>query len=173
MAAAGYGEPPLQYHTTGAPPTWDGLVQFRILLSAPNTPQQLHPYPTAVVRVTGTKWVMVQGNRNPSCTAGTAVNLNQALGGKEPTAPPSWAANSTANPQAKASASAEASKNAASVDPSASASDGAGNDTSAQAAAAQAGSSSAPNILPIALALLGGTVLGVAGFAWFAARRGS
>jgi hypothetical protein len=175
MAAAGYGEPPLQYQVTGAPPTWDGLVQLRILLSAPNTPQRMKPYPTAVIRVTGTTWVMVQGNRNPDCAAGTAQNSNQTLGKGEPTAPPSWAANATTDPSAQASASAQASKDVASIVPSPSPTDSGsvGSDGSTQAAGQSAGSTSVPNVLPIALALLGGTAIGVAAFAWFAARRQS
>ena len=116
---------------------------------------------------------MVQGNRNPNCTAGTAENLNQALGGHEPTAPPSWAANATSDPQVKASASAEASKDVASILPTPSGSDVSGSDGSTQAASQGSGSTSVPNILPIALALLGGTAIGIAGFAWFAARRNS
>jgi len=95
MAAAGYGEPPLEFATSGAPPRWDGLMQVRMYFSAPNQMAHLQPYPAAVIRVTGDRWTLVSGDRTPPCSAGTAVNLNQMLGAKsaEPTAPPSWAAN--------------------------------------------------------------------------------
>jgi hypothetical protein len=171
MVAAGYAEPPLEYQVTNAPPKWDGLVQFRILLSAPNTPQLMQPYPTAVIRVTGDRWVMVQGNTSPNCAAGKAVNMNQVLGGKEPATPPAWAANSTANPQAKASASAADAAGVASSLPSPTDDQAPGG--SATNASAADGASASASILPIALALLGGTVIGVGAFAFFASRRGS
>lgn len=158
MAAAGFGEPPLEYHTSGSPPTLQNLVQLRMYLSAPNTTPYVQKYPTAVVRIEGDTWVMVAGDRNPDCTAGTAKNINQVLGKGEPSAPPTWAANAVAATKAGASASAAASGGAAASGDSsaggASASADAGVDV---AAAASSNGSSAPNVLPIALGLLLGT----------------
>lgn len=155
MAAAGYGEPPLEYHVTGAPPTLDNLVQLRMYLSAPNTTPYIQKYPTAVVRIEGDRWVMVAGDRNPDCTAGTAKNINQVLGKGEPSAPPTWAANAAAKPGGGSSspASAEPSGNGSSTDPSTTGG-GAGGD---QAASASSRSTSPPNVLPIAAGLLLGT----------------
>lgn len=158
MAAAGFGEPPLEYHTTGAPPTLENLVQFRMYLSAPNTTPYNQKYPTAVVRVEGDTWTMVAGDRNPDCTAGTAKNINQVLGKGEPSAPPTWAANAAAVAQGGTSSSAApASGGSASGEPS-----GASPATSADGgtdviAAASSNGSSVPNVLPIALGLLLGT----------------
>jgi len=168
MVGAGYAEPPLEYPVTNAPPTWDGLMQIRMLLSAPNTPQLMQPYPTAVIKVTGHSWKLIAGNFTPDCAAGKAVNMNQVLGGKEPTAPPSWAANSTANPSARASASAGDASVIPSDIPSTGSTDGSGGSTDASAVQ---GSSQPVNILPIAIALLGGTAIGIAGFAYVVSRK--
>ena len=53
MAAMTYADSPLEYHTTGNPPLWDGLVQLRMYFTAPNTQMHIQPYPAAVIRVTG------------------------------------------------------------------------------------------------------------------------
>jgi hypothetical protein len=156
MAAAGFGEPPLEYHITGAPPTLDNLVQLRMYLSAPNTTPYIQKYPTAVIRVEGDRWVMVTGDRSPDCTAGTAKNINQVLGKGEPTAPPTWAANAAAATKPGASAGAP-SASASGTDASGAggeptASGGAGGGDSEVSASSR--SSSAPHVLPIALGLL-------------------
>lgn len=157
MASAGFGEPPLEYHITGTPPTLDNLVQLRMYLSAPNTAPYIQKYPTAVIRVEGDRWVMVAGDRNPDCAAGTAKNINQVLGTGEPTAPPTWAANAATVPKAGGSSTA----------PSGSSADASGgSDSAAAAAGADGGSavsasarSSSPNVLPVALGLLLGTAV--------------
>jgi hypothetical protein len=171
MAAAGYGEPPLEYHVTGSPPTLDNLVQFRMYLSAPNTTPYIQKYPTAVIRVEGDRWVMVAGDRAPDCAAGTAKNINQVLGKGEPTAPPTWAANAaSATKPGGSSGSPNASPTgtgAGSAGPSSS--DGANGGDSAVSASSN--SSSSPNVLPIALGLLLGTAAIAVIVIAFATRR--
>ena len=154
MASAGFGEPPLEYHVTGTPPTLDNLVQLRMYLSAPTAVPYIQKYPTAVIRVQGDTWVMVAGDRSPDCTAGSAKNINQVLGKGEPTAPPTWAAN----------AAVVAKPGASSPAPSSGSTDAGGTSDPAAAAGAAGGSalsassrSSSPNVLPVALGLLLGT----------------
>lgn len=53
------------------PPQWDGLVQLRMAFTAPAKSPYGDSYPTAVVRVSGKTWTLVQGGGGP-CTAGSA-----------------------------------------------------------------------------------------------------
>ena len=170
MTAAGFGEPPLEYHTTGAPPTLDNLVQLRMYLSAPNTAPYVEKYPAAVVRIDGDRWVMVAGDRTPDCTAGSAKNINQLLGKGEPTAPPTWAANAAAAVPGSSSGSS----------PTTSSDPGAGPAPSGSAAVlegsgavASSRTPSAPNVLLVAIALLVGTAVIAAAVIAVANRRRS
>ena len=75
MAQATYADDPLLFFTQVYPPKWDGLIQLRMYLSAPNTPVHTIPYPSAVIRITGTHWNLVSGGPAPACTSGSAESI--------------------------------------------------------------------------------------------------
>jgi hypothetical protein len=170
MSAATYRDPALEGHVTGVPPTWDGLVQMRLLLTAPNTMPRIQPYPAAVLRVTGDRWVMVAGDRTPACASGKATSITTLLlpASAVPTAPPSWAANAAKPTPTSTQSGSGASQGAAAGGPS----DGQTTLDPADTNAA-ATESNTSSVAPIAALLLGATVVGVGLFAWFASRRDS
>lgn len=53
------------------PARWDGLLQVRMFLSAPNRPVMVRPYSAVVVKVSGNRWQTVGGGK-VDCGAGTA-----------------------------------------------------------------------------------------------------
>ena len=55
------------------PPSWDGLVQLRLLLGGSNRPPQTAAYDATDLRITGDTWQVVRGGTGP-CQAGTAVS---------------------------------------------------------------------------------------------------
>ena len=55
------------------PPSWDGLVQLRLLLGGSNRPPQTGAYDATDIRITGDTWQVVRGGTGP-CQAGTAVS---------------------------------------------------------------------------------------------------
>ncbi len=169
MTAATYRDAPLEYQTTGFPATLEGLVQLRMYYSAPNQQAHLQPYPAAVIRVTGQTWSMVAGDRNPACTAGRATSISTVRlpASMLPSSAPSWAANAKPSVTPSSSAAPGATSSAT---PGAAASDGSVLNADGTAASSTSSTSSA-SIWPIALGMLGVTVLGAGGFALWAARR--
>jgi len=75
MAQATYADDPLLFFTQSYPPKWDGLVELRMYFSATNTPVHTIPYPSAVIRVTGTHWTRVSDASSPACTSGSAESI--------------------------------------------------------------------------------------------------
>jgi hypothetical protein len=63
-------------------PHWDGLYQLRLIYTAPDLPEYFTSYPTAVLRVSGSSWTMVQGG-NTRCSAGGGTSFAQAVLGKK------------------------------------------------------------------------------------------
>lgn len=74
MAQATYADDPLLYFTQSNPLKWDGLVQLRMYLSAPEIPVYKTQYPATTVRVTGDRWSVVSGG-NVACNVGTATSV--------------------------------------------------------------------------------------------------
>jgi hypothetical protein len=64
-AAATPSDEPLISFTGGYPLHWDGLLQLRLLYTAPNAQPYGGGYPAAVLRVSGNRWTVVQGGNTP------------------------------------------------------------------------------------------------------------
>jgi hypothetical protein len=77
-AAAVPTDSPLVSFTGGFPPHWDGLVQLRMYLTGPNMPEYATKYPTAVIRVSGTHWTLLEGNQAP-CSAGGGTSIDYTV----------------------------------------------------------------------------------------------
>ena len=60
------------------PPDWDGLLQLRMYLSAPDEPAQSLSYASTTIKVNGSTWSVVSGGTGP-CTAGTAESLESIV----------------------------------------------------------------------------------------------
>jgi hypothetical protein len=109
MAQGTGADPALVDFTSVFPPSWDGLIEFRMYFTAPNSPEHSIPYPATVVRVSGTRWTVVSGGSVP-CNAGSATSaetfslpkslLTQAANRSTPgaTAAPSATASSRSKP---------------------------------------------------------------------------
>jgi hypothetical protein len=87
MAQATYADAPLIWPDHSMPPHWDGLYQLRIIFSGADKQPWTSSYPTAVVKVTGNTWTLVQGGGS-SCTDGTAESVESLLLPKSETAVP-------------------------------------------------------------------------------------
>jgi hypothetical protein len=105
MAQATYADAPLIWPHQSMPPYWDGLYQLRMVFSAPDKQPWDFSYPTAVIKVTGNTWTLVQGGGS-SCTDGTAVSVASRLLPRSETGVP--------KPPAKVITHAEAKKGSAS-----------------------------------------------------------
>ncbi len=151
---------PLTQMTEAFPPIWDHLIELRLYLGAPGTPEDTLGYAAADIQVTGKTWTLVAGG-NSSCTAGrveaeeVAVNMPGAR----------------ATPKASQSASASAS-NSSSPAPS---SGGSAGSTGSPAAASGASSGSSQSSAGVALAGLAVAVVLIAvvisGGVWWRRRR--
>jgi hypothetical protein len=70
----------LSDYLDGYPPQWNGLVQLRVYLGAPNVPALTTSYSSADIRVTGDTWQLVQGGSSAAdCTSGNAISLEALL----------------------------------------------------------------------------------------------
>lgn len=73
MAAGTAYDPALVDFTAAYPPSWGGLVEVRMLITAPYRPARTRPYPATFIRVTGNTWTQVTGG-SVDCGAGRAVS---------------------------------------------------------------------------------------------------
>jgi hypothetical protein len=78
MAEVTTGDKPVGDFVAAYPPKWDGLVELRLYLTAPNKLLYNVRYPTANLRVTGTTFVVVNPG-NTSCTLGRALSNERVL----------------------------------------------------------------------------------------------
>jgi hypothetical protein len=74
MAAGTILDPALVDFIGAYPLHWDGLVQLRLLFSAPLKSVYSATYPAAVIRVSGHNWTLVSGGGVP-CNAGSAQSV--------------------------------------------------------------------------------------------------
>lgn len=92
MAAASfYGNPahpmaqftpidsPLTQMTLAFPPIWQHLIELRLYLGAPGTPEYTTRYAAADVQVNGDTWTLVAGGHS-SCTSGKVLSVESAVG---------------------------------------------------------------------------------------------
>jgi hypothetical protein len=98
---ATYGDLPLIDFTSIAP-LWQGLAQVRVYYSNVNMQPYRTTYPAAIIKVSGTKWTLVQGGGG-NCAAATAVSNESSLLGPShlPSASPTF---NPANPSVTPSA---------------------------------------------------------------------
>jgi len=68
------------------PVKWDGLVQLRVYLKAPNQGAKQDTYAATTLKVTGSTWQQVGAAAGDVCKSGTAVSIARILG--LPTAAP-------------------------------------------------------------------------------------
>jgi hypothetical protein len=87
MAQATYADNPLIWPDQSMPPYWDGLYQLRLFFSSSDKAPWTSSYPTAVIKVTGNTWTLVQGGGS-SCTGGKAESVESFLLPKSETAVP-------------------------------------------------------------------------------------
>ncbi len=92
----------------GFPVRWDGLVQLRVYLGAPDTPIMKLPYPATDIRVSGDTWTVVHGGTG-DCSVGKATSSEVAIFG---TAPPSPSAGNSTGTGGKTSPAPDASSSA-------------------------------------------------------------
>ena len=80
------------------PATWDGMVQLRVYLGAPEQPPQSTSYSATDIKVTGDTWQVVRGGA-VACTKGDAVSLETLI----PASNPAGLAKGSASPSPAAS----------------------------------------------------------------------
>jgi hypothetical protein len=72
------GDGPLSGPLSDYPPQWDGLMEFRIYLGAPNQPVYSQTYDATSIKISGNTWQVVDG-ASVSCGDGQSVSLEQTL----------------------------------------------------------------------------------------------
>ena len=95
------GDGPLSGPLSDYPPQWDGFMQFRIYLGAPNQPIYNQTYDATNIKVSGNTWQVVDG-ASVSCGDGKSVSLEQTLASAFPqltTSPSSSPATGAAAPK--------------------------------------------------------------------------
>jgi hypothetical protein len=143
---------PLIGFTGAYPAHWQGLVEIRMLFTAVDKAQLQIPYPAAILRVSGTKWTLVEGGGG-SCSQGQGVSMEtKALSKKELAKP------RTAAPATKSQAAA-AGKSAGSAGGSGSGQSAGGSNAGSAANLAAAGSSTGLNWATLAGAGVGAFAL--------------
>jgi len=160
MTAATRKDYPLKVFVQDFPPQWDGLVQIRMYLGAPNEPPASLSYPAAVLKVTGNTWHVVSGG-SVDCASGKAVSVETLL-----TTPatahhqPAGGSNSTATTHPGKG-----------PQPSGAKASGPSSAASPAAATAGSGHSSGPGAAAIAAIVIGGVIALVLAFLVLLRRR--
>jgi hypothetical protein len=102
MAQATNDDASLQDFLDAYPTSWDGFVQLRIYLGAPEQPAFRQRYAALDVKVSGDRWVMARGGTS-GCGSGQATSVADILV-PSTTAPPSAAPGAPAGAKAAAPA---------------------------------------------------------------------
>jgi hypothetical protein len=87
---------PLTQMTGQFPPIWDHLLELRLYLGAPDTPEDEVGYAAADIQVIGSTWHLVAGG-DASCTAGKVESVEVAVGMPGSTAKPKPAPGGSGN----------------------------------------------------------------------------
>ena len=74
VAQATDADVPLIGFTQAYPAHWQGLIEIRMLYTSVNKVQLTMPYAAAVIRISGSKWTLVQGGGG-SCGASRGVSM--------------------------------------------------------------------------------------------------
>jgi len=93
----------LEGFITAYPARWDGLVQLRVYLKAPNQGAKQDTYAATTLKVTGSTWQQVGAVAGDVCKTGTAKSIARILG--LPTAAPSVEPSSSRSPGRAAASS--------------------------------------------------------------------
>jgi hypothetical protein len=157
MASVTTADQALQQVLQAYPAHWDGLLQLRMFLSAPDTQPYTEAYPATDIRITGDTWTVVDGG-TISCSVGKTISIETVLLPASTFPSPSRAAATAAGSSEPGAGSSAAPSSGTDVV-------AAGSDGSTPVS--DSGSSAAPVGLLVAgvVALLVGFVL------WFRARR--
>jgi hypothetical protein len=157
MAAGTTGDLSLAEFIGEYRPVWDGLLELRMFLGAPDQQPYALSYPATDIQVTGNTWHVVDGG-TLSCSSGRAESIESILLPKSTTKPES----KNGHPKARASKSPAPAASATATKPSDSRA-GSSADASPSTVALQspAGSNGHPTIVVVILAA--GFVLIVAG----------
>jgi membrane protein implicated in regulation of membrane protease activity len=165
----------MQGFLTSYSPQWDGLIQLRIYLKAPNQGTKNDTYAATSLKVTGNTWQQVGAVAGDVCKTGTAMSIARVLG--LPTAAPSKRPSGTgrtASPSIRPGAGASPSAPSAalsSADTSAAATDATGSSAKTMpAGASTANSFGGPLTWALLVALL--AVAAVLGWLWKRRRHG-
>ncbi len=78
MAAATPADRALTDYLSDLPPKWNGLVQLRMFVSAPDEPTYTQTYNAATIAINGNTWSLVQGGGG-SCTSGKSTSSELSL----------------------------------------------------------------------------------------------
>jgi hypothetical protein len=83
-------DPSLKDYFNIYPDKYDGFIELRLFLSAPNKQTIQTPYAAAVLHVQGDTWTLVRGTRSPDCGAGKTKSAERVYiaANKFPTAAP-------------------------------------------------------------------------------------
>ena len=79
MAQATAKDEPLEDFVQDYPPGWDGFIQLRLYLGAPDEPSYVQHYPVLNLEISGDTWTAVGGGP-VNCSAGNAESLETAGG---------------------------------------------------------------------------------------------
>jgi hypothetical protein len=96
---------PLIGFTQAYPPHWDGLVEMRMMYTAKNMAQIQTPYAAAILRISGSKWTLVEGGGG-SCSAGRGLSMETLALSKKKLAKPETAGLASQSPGAHSGSSA-------------------------------------------------------------------
>ena len=163
MAEATGGDLSLAGFIGEFPPRWDGLLQLRLYLSAPNEPADSLSYAATTIKVTGSTWSVVSGGP-AACTAGKAESIESVVLPSKDTAVHSTAPTAPATTGPTGSAT----KQPAASGPSA----GATSDPdSLDAASTPSGSGGSSNTVELVVIALLAAVAGGAAVTWRGRRK--
>jgi len=74
---------PLREFVDSYPPRWNGLLQLRLYLGAPDQPPYTQTYAATDIRVSGSRWEVVRGG-DVACDVGQATSIAELLPSADP-----------------------------------------------------------------------------------------
>jgi hypothetical protein len=138
-------------------PMWDGLLQLRIFLGAPNQQVDSLTYPATTIQVTGKTWHVIDPEP-ASCASGTSESIESIL---LPASKPSSPSTGTATSRATATASSPSAARATTAPTAAAPTAGSPSNAALQSSSSSGGHTS----LIVTLIVVGALLLAAGGFA--------